>query len=70
VAPAPQLRFEDGTADERPVAAPVFESPAAVVAQIVEMPAPATEIAPAPKPRAPRAKKPVPPAASEGQLDV
>ncbi len=68
VAPAPQLRFEDGTADERPVAAPVFESPAAVVAQIVEMSAP--EPAPAPKPRAPRAKKSVAPAAPEGQLDV
>jgi hypothetical protein len=67
-APAPQLRFEDGATDERPAAAPVFESPAAVVAQIAEISAPAP--VPAPKPRAPRAKKPVAPASPEGQLDV
>ena len=61
-APAPQLRFEDGTAEARPTPAPIFESPAAVVAQIAEAPAAA------PKPRAVRAKKPA--AVPEGQLDV
>ncbi len=61
-APAPQLRFEDGTAEAHPTPAPLFESPAAVVAQIAEAPAAA------PKPRAVRAKKPA--AVPEGQLDV
>jgi hypothetical protein len=51
-APAPQLRFEDGPAEVGPAEAkpaPVFESPAAVVAQV--------QAAPTPKPRAPRAKR-------------